>query len=352
MKYLHTIIYILFFAMLPASCATVNNEFTIRGVVNDDNLIGHIVILTQYNNNGSVLIDSTIIADDATFSFSGSVADTCLAKIEIVQLASDARPVYYHFFLENSDISVCVKPSEFLGHNYWKFNVSGSKSDKRYRRDVRNCYNEYPGLMEESYNDNVRKCISKHPTTYYAPFLYYSVFFNTDDNLMFNKQMEAFAGDARNTYHYAIMSAARDIKSQLAIGEIIPNFELKDSSDALLKMLSFAQYKKYVLIDFWASWCGPCRREFSTIKEIYNRYSDNGFEVIGISIDEDPMRWKNALTEEDVPWVNVIGTNEIAKNVYGVQSIPDNFLIDNTGKIIASHLHGEDLMKKIDEIMR
>lgn len=338
--------------MLLVSCAAVNNEFTIRGVVNDENLVGHTVILTQYNSDGSVLIDSTIIADDATFSFSGSVADTCLAKIEIVQLASDSKPIYYHFFLENNDISVWVKSSVFLGYNYWKFNVSGSKSDKRYRKEAQNCYNEYPGLMEETYNENVKKCIDEHPSAYYAPFLYYSVFFATDDNLQFNKQMDTFAGDARNTYHYAIMSAARDIKSQLAIGEIIPNFELKDSSEVLLNMLSFVQNKKYVLIDFWASWCGPCRREFSAIKELYNQFSDKGFEVIGVSIDEDPMRWKNALTEENIPWANVICTNEIAKNVYGVQSIPANYLIDNTGKIIASHLQGDNLMKKIDEIMR
>lgn len=342
----------LFLAMLLASCAAINNEFTISGSVHDEKFIGQTIILTIYISDGSMLTDSTIIADDATFSFSGSVADTCLAKLEIAQSASDAKPVYYHFFLENSDISVCVKPSDFLGHNYWKFKVSGSKSDKRYRREARNCFNEYPGLMEESYNDNVRKCISDHPTAYYAPFLYYSVFFNTDDILQLNEQMESFAGDARNTYHYAIMSSAHDIKSQVAIGEIIPNFELMDSSNALLNMLSFVQNKRYILIDFWASWCGPCRREFGTIKELYNQYSDKGFEVIGVSIDEDSMRWKNALEEEGVPWVNVIGTNGMAKSVYGVQSIPANYLIDNTGKIIAAHLHGETLMKKIDELMR
>ncbi|RPD94582.1 AhpC/TSA family protein [Aureibaculum marinum] len=113
--------------------------------------------------------------------------------------------------------------------------------------------------------------------------------------------------------------------------------------------------KKYTLIDFWASWCGPCRRESEVLNQLYKNYKNNGFEIYGVSLDTNREQWIKAIETDQRSWTNVSsleGFKTDAAYNYAVTALPMNYLIDSKGKIIAKDLHGEELKKLIDKLFK
>jgi thiol-disulfide isomerase/thioredoxin len=120
-------------------------------------------------------------------------------------------------------------------------------------------------------------------------------------------------------------------------------------------LVSFSSFKgKYVLVDFWASWCGPCRAENPRVLKAYNKYKDKGFTVLGISIDSKKDKWEKAISEDQMPWIQVSdlkgSKNEIAV-YYGIHAIPSNYLVDQNGVIIGRNLRGKDLEDKLEVLL-
>ena len=107
---------------------------------------------------------------------------------------------------------------------------------------------------------------------------------------------------------------------------------------------------KIVLVDFWASWCGPCRRAVPDLKNVYSKYQSKGFEIYGISLDDDKNNWKRAIKEDSTTWMHVIDATGNIAFIWKVMYIPNTFLLDKTGKIIAvnpSHEELEELLQKL-----
>ncbi|MBD2721242.1 TlpA disulfide reductase family protein [Hymenobacter armeniacus] len=112
---------------------------------------------------------------------------------------------------------------------------------------------------------------------------------------------------------------------------------------------------KYVLIDFWASWCGPCRQENPNVVKAYNQFKDKGFTIYSVSLDQDKAKWEKAIAADGLTWNHVsdlAGWNSVAGAAYGVKAIPQSFLIDPQGKIIAKNLRGEALAAKLAEVLK
>ena len=129
------------------------------------------------------------------------------------------------------------------------------------------------------------------------------------------------------------------------------NFQQTDTANKLVRLTDYKG--KYVLIDFWASWCMPCRAENPTIKKAYAKFNPKGFEVLGVSLDNNKEAWIRALIKDELPWQNVSDLNGF-KNVvaqkYAVTELPTNYLLDPKGKIIAKNLKGESLMEKLQAL--
>ena len=145
---------------------------------------------------------------------------------------------------------------------------------------------------------------------------------------------------------------ANKVKKSLAAGAQFPDFNEKDLSG---KPLSIANYKgKVVLLDFWATWCGPCRAELPNVIKTYQKYHGKGFEIIGISLDQDKTKLTSFTKDRDMTWPQYFDGqgwgNKLAQK-YGVNSIPATFLLDDSGKIIGSNLRGEDLETAVSKAL-
>ncbi len=141
---------------------------------------------------------------------------------------------------------------------------------------------------------------------------------------------------------------------KVAVGQPYVDFTLNDPEGSPVPLSSVVG-KNYVLVDFWAAWCQPCRAENPNIVEAYNEYHDQGFDVFGVSLDRDMESWKKAIEEDGLLWTQVSDLqswNSAAGKLYGVRSIPHNLLLDPEGIIIEKNLRGEDLQKKLAEIYK
>jgi peroxiredoxin len=157
---------------------------------------------------------------------------------------------------------------------------------------------------------------------------------------------------------YPNASIARQLKSELPkgasdIGEKVPEITLADVNGNTLSLSSLKG--KVVLIDFWASWCGPCRGENPNVVAAYNTYKDKGFTVFSVSLDNNKDQWKAAIAKDGLAWPNHVSDlkgwqSDVAK-LYGVKGIPATFLIDQEGKLIATNLRGEELKAKLAELL-
>ena len=130
------------------------------------------------------------------------------------------------------------------------------------------------------------------------------------------------------------------------------DFTQNDISDKPVTLSSFKG--KYVLVDFWASWCRPCRAENPNVVKIYNKFKSKNFTVLGVSLDQQKDAWLKAIEKDNLTWTHVSDLqqwNNAVAQLYRVQSIPQNFLIDPKGKIVAKDLRGEDLEKKLCEYL-
>jgi peroxiredoxin len=137
------------------------------------------------------------------------------------------------------------------------------------------------------------------------------------------------------------------------VGTLAADFTQNDTANIPVKLSQFKG--KYVLVDFWASWCRPCRQENPNVVEAYKAYKDKNFTVLGISLDQSKESWVKAINDDKLSWTHTSDlkywSNEVAQ-LYQIQSIPANMLIDPDGKIIGKNLRGEELQAKLKELLK
>lgn len=227
------------------------------------------------------------------------------------------------------------------------YRVASANSDTEKMNELRETYE---GLRKEQIT-MIKKFIINNNESFIAPFLikgylYYDMEYPALDSLL-----SELSPAIHNSKDYITLSERVATLKSVSIGMPAVDFALNDTTGNPISISSFQG--KILLIDFWASWCRPCRIENPNVVKLYNDYKDKGFEIIGVSFDENRSKWIDAIHQDQLTWPHVSdlkGWSSAAGKLYAVNSIPATVLLDREGNIVAKNLRGDALRKKLEEI--
>jgi len=345
------------------------------------------VMLTYYNSSTQVrFTDSADAKLSRTVSFNIYLSEPVLASLRVVpdrkgDTSRKARMVsprdVYSIYLEPGKVTVTAQDS--LSNS----TVKGSQAQNDYlslkkqlsaydgaNKALFAKYNEARKNKDQVAADNIEKSIDSLQVvineTVYLPFIQ-STGKNSPVALYALSQYAGYDIDPKKTEPLfdqlsskvkslpagVIFKEKIELAKKTEVGQFALPFTQQDTSGVDVSLASFKG--KYVLLDFWASWCGPCRVENPNVVKAFNKHKDKGFTVLGISLDQPGAKekWLKAIHDDHLEWTHVSDlkywNNEVAKQ-YGIQAIPQNYLIDTEGKIIGKNLRGEELQARLDEL--
>ena len=189
--------------------------------------------------------------------------------------------------------------------------------------------------------------ITRHKTNWWGPFFMMTQFSYLTPNQ--KPLYEQFSDAAKKSYYGQLVD--KEINPKSLVGTSVANFQLNDKDGNAKSVKDIVSGKKYILIDFWASWCAPCRKEIPNLKNAYAAYAEKGFEVLSISIDKDQKAWLKALGQENMQWPNLYDDDKVSK-AFNVKTIPATYLVDSKGVIVSDNLRGEALEAKLKELLK
>lgn len=209
--------------------------------------------------------------------------------------------------------------------------------------------------MESIYTkagDEVKKYAVEHPNSIAAPYMILNTIFDLDPT-EFKPIYDKFTEDVKATQAGKVLKEKLAVLSKTGVGNMAADIKGLDPDG---KEISLMQVKgKVTLIDFWASWCGPCRKENPNVVKLYNKYHSKGFNILSVSLDEKIDNWKAAIMKDGLIWNHVSdlkGWHSEYATMYGIQAIPQTILIDADGKIIARNVMGEDLDDMLNDLLK
>lgn len=323
--------------------------------------------LYQYQYNQSKFIDSVFTNDTGGFIFNKTLPNSSIIYVQyssttavplIAENGSDFKLVIHtnlnglNYDLSGSNTEKSLNLYNFL-KRFSKLNgeLNSFESQIANEQDPMKSYTlqMYAGMKQQELQNAIDSMI-----LFRSPLESYFVLFNfTEDQE--TSQMKAIYTKMEpketGSVYYKDLKQLYDAKKGVEIGEMAPDIDLPQPNGTNLKLSSLRG--KVVLIDFWASWCGPCRAEFPNVKKVYSKYKDKGFEIYGVSLDKDKSAWVNSISSLGLDWKHVSDLKYWScapAKVYKVTGIPATVLIDKNGKVIAKNLRGEELEKKLAEL--
>jgi peroxiredoxin len=360
-----TILLVVIAAVL-ASCTTKPHYVINANISGSDTLI----FLLQKREAGKYVTIDSAASKSGHFKMQGVVDYPQMVMLTAKNTRNRAQ-----FFLENAPLTISGKVDSL-----YNINVTGSKTQDEYKGYINNqksfsdryssLYKEYQsaseakdtakqGAAERAINgletemtNNQKEFVKNNPSSFFTPMLL--------SNLSYEMSIEELENsvNALDT-NVQKVQIVKDLKDQVkalklvAIGQKAPDFTMNDPEGKPVTLASKIG-SKLLLIDFWASWCGPCRQENPNVVKVYAEYHKKGFDILGVSLDRSKEDWVKAIADDKLTWSHVSDLkywDNAAAKQYAVRAIPSNILLDETGTIIGRNLRGEDLAKKVTEVL-
>lgn len=326
-------------------------------------------MLYRYVNEEWIPVD-TVGAQNGAFMFLGRVEIPEMFKVKI----NDTLPAI-SIFVENDEINLVARIDSLQ-----KFKIAGSKSHEEYERfwgkqeiySLRMDSLDYEMTkarqkkdkrkqaaietkMETVWNneiESIRHHVLANKSSVVSAYLAWSRLAGNSNLSQLETLSHSFDTSLNRSLYVGLLKNYVDKLKRVEPGQPAVDFTMKTPNGDALKLSSL--YGKYLLVDFWASWCPPCRAENPNIVATYNKYKDKGFDIVGVSLDKDRNKWIKAVKDDRLEWTqlsDLSGWENAAGKMYGIRSIPSNILIDPNGKIVAKNLWGKDLENKLKEIL-
>jgi len=356
---------ILFVAMAMFACSG-NQGYTIK--INMPEFAGNNVVLKQNVDGEMVSLDSVVLDSLGAGVISGKIKAP-----EMMYLATSANGRSLALFMDNfnytvsgsnADVSIEADGGPQVEFNAYKESMK-EFSEKQQEIVARYRMAEEAGMSQDSLemiigeyeeiNDNRMaydsSYIAENPTVI-ALYLMRGMFYQLSEEEL-EQQLSNFDESLHKAPYYIFLNDHLQRMKNVRIGEKYVDFELPDTEGNPVKLSDYAE-KGVLLIDFWASWCGPCRRANPGVVKIYNEFKDKGFDIVGVSLDNSKDKWLEAIEADSLTWnhmSDVKGWKCEGAKLYAVAAIPATVLLDAEGTIIAKNLSEDELHAKLTELL-
>ncbi len=356
-------------AAMFAACNNSQNGYVINGTI-EGAADGDSIYIMNLNSQNPVATAATAIKG-GKFTFKG-VQDVPTNTYIAYKIQDPQARKYANFFLENGTMTA------FLGEesNYVK-GTPNNDAFEQYKEEIKAMTDKIEAVEEKLKDESLTEEQQKNIEDQIDGLMdeYYEVFERTIDKNITNP----VGVSVLKSFYYQMdadkLAAALDqipaelmegdetlarikevVAKQLATapGQKFTDFAMKTPDDKDIKLSDYAGKGKIVLVDFWASWCGPCRVEMPNVKEAYAKYKNKGFEIVGVSLDRNVEDWKKGIEDLGITWPQMSDVkywDSEAAGIYGVQAIPATVLIDKDGTILKRDLRGSDLAAELEKLL-
>lgn len=363
-------------AVLLAACSE-KPGYKITGTVSNADLNGNYVYLYEYAPEAATPLDSALV-ENGTFTFLGTQNNPALRTIrfseEVVEPtraeAGENTPFSVTFALENGILAVNLDSTSTASGTPENDALKTFQNElKSLRTGMDKIYTEMKSedtsiasAAEKKYEEIDRKItevvvnyLLAHTDKQTAAKNMYDFRYNLSEEQQ-NQILSKADSSFKSVPGIDKMINHLNVLKTVAIGNKFTDFEMADAKGQMHTLSEFVgNGKNVVLIDFWASWCPPCRKEMPHLVELYKQYKNKGFEIVGISLDSKAEAWAKGVKDLGITWTQLSdlqGWQNAGAALYGVNSIPHTVLVDKDGTIIAKNIHGDEIDAKLQETLK
>lgn len=348
-----------------------DTTFVVKGVIDT---VPHATYFVRYRKGGDLIQDTIRLDAERRFEYTGTISEPTPFSLNIENTYNPNFPPFasvYSFWIEPGKRVSMTGKANWLVEGVYGPVVSG-KLDLHTPTETEILNNNYNNRLTQTRKEWVERTgralvdseaallrdsftmdfIHRHTDAYYAlVLLNNTIRFRNVDITKVEVALDRFPQRLRETHMAKDTEQRVLIKKLTGIGNVMPDFVQLDTLSNPVKLSDYRG--KYLLIDFWAAWCGPCRKENPHLVEAHKRFGPKGFDILGISLDKSRARWLKAIQDDGLTWTQVSDLkgfdNAVAKQLF-IHAIPDNFLLDPEGVIVARNLRGTEVIEKLEEI--